>query len=140
MKLVRMTKKAAWLWEAVIRTDDAPMMVKPDFEVLWAGTEERVRNQSSVEFTIDGVAQGVSRFQHSYVVGVSIGRNNEIKTQSVHSAVDSFGWYVLPKNRVVRFRLRTSPGARLNVDIPCLQSALLSSRDEEYKKLVGAPV
>lgn len=140
MKLVRMTKKAAWLWEAVIRTDDAPMMVKPDFEVLWAGTEERVRNQSSVEFTIDGVAQGVSRFQHSYVVGVSIGRNNEIKTQSVHNAVDSFGWYVLPKNRVVRFRLRTSPGARLNVDIPCLQSALLSSRDEEYKKLAGAPV
>ena len=140
MKLIRMAKKAAWLWEAVIRTDDAPMMVKPDFEVLWAGTEERVRNQSSVEFTIDGVAQGVSRFQHSYVVGVSIGRNNEIKTQSVHNAVDSFGWYVLPKNRVVRFRLRTSPGARLNVDIPCLQSALLSSRDEEYKKLAGAPV
>ena len=140
MKLVRMTKKAAWLWEAVIRTDDAPMMVKPDFEVLWSGSEERARNQSSVEFTIDGVAQKVSRFQHSYVVGVSIGRNNEIKTQSVHNAVDSFGWYVLPKNRVVRFRLRTSPGARLNVDIPCLQSALLSSRDEEYKKLVGAPV
>lgn len=140
LKLIRMTKKAAGLWEAAIRTDDAPMMVKPDFEVLWSGSEERARNQSSVEFTIDGVAQKVSRFQHSYVVGVSHGRNNEIKTQSVHNAVDSFGWYALPKNKTVRLRLRTSPGARINTDIPCLQSALLSPHDDEYKKLAGAPV
>lgn len=140
MKLVRMTKKAAGLWEATIRTDDAPMMVKPDFEVLWAGSEERVRNQLSVEFTIDGVAQKVSRFQHSYVVGVSYGRNNEIKTQSEHNVVDSFGWYVLPKNKIVRLRLRAHPGARINTDIPCLQSALLSPHDDEYKKLASAPV
>ena len=140
MKLVRMTKKAAGLWEATIRTDDAPMMVKPDFEVLWSGSEERVRNQLSVEFTIDGVAQKVSRFNHSYVVGLSRDHNNEIKTQSVHNVVDSFGWYVLPKNRAVRLRLRAHPGARINTDIPCLQSALLSPHDDEYKKLASAPV
>lgn len=130
MKIVRMKKTAEGIWEAVIQTEDLPMMVKPDFAVETVTTEHRFRNSSVALFTVNGVKQDVARFYKPRTVGA----------QTEYATTTNYGWYVLPRNRLVTLRLRLAANETLTAPVPCIQTAFLSHADDEYRALVGKMV
>ena len=127
MKIVRMKKTAEGIWEVVIQTEDLPMMVKPDFAVETVTTEYRFRNSSVALFTVNGVKQDVARFYKPRTVG----------TQTEYATTTNYGWYVLPRNRLVTLRLQLAANETLTAPVPCIQTAFLSHADDEYRALVG---
>ena len=130
MKIVRMKKTAEGIWEAVIQTEDLPMMVKPDFAVETVTTEYRFRNSSVALFTVNGVKQDVARFYKPRTVGA----------QTEYATTTNYGWYVLPRNRLVTLRLQLAANETLTAPVPCIQTAFLSHADDEYRTLVGKMV
>ena len=130
MKIVRMKKTAEGVWEAVIQTEDLPMMVKPDFAVETVTAEYRFRNSSVALFTVNGVKQDVSRFYKPRTVGA----------QTEYATTTNYGWYVLPRNRLVTLRLQLAANETLTAPVPCIQTAFLSHADDEYRTLVGKMV
>ena len=130
MKIVRMKKTAEGIWEAVIQTEDLPMMVKPDFAVETVTTEHRFRNSSVALFTVNGVKQDVARFYKPRTVGA----------QTEYATTTNYGWYVLPRNRLVTLRLQLAANETLTAPVPCIQTAFLSHADDEYRALVGKMV
>ena len=127
MKIVRMKKTAEGVWEAVIQTEDLPMMVKPDFAVETVTAEYRFRNSSVALFTVNGVKQDVARFYKPRTVGA----------QTEYATTTNYGWYVLPRNRLVTLRLQLAANETLAAPVPCIQTAFLSHADDEYRTLVG---
>lgn len=140
MKIVRMKKTAEGVWEAVIQTEDLPMMVKPDFEVETVNTDYAYRNQSGGVFSVNGVPQEAVRFNKTRLVNVRFDKANRLFRDVEYTVTTSYGWYVLPRNQEVRLRLNLSNGERLTAPSPCLQTAFLLHTDDEYKKLVGKMV
>ena len=130
MKIVRMKKTAEGVWEAVIQTEDLPMMVKPDFAVETVTAEYRFRNSSVALFTVNGVKQDVARFYKPRTVGA----------QTEYATTTNYGWYVLPRNRLVTLRLQLAANETLTAPVPCIQTAFLSHADDEYRTLVGKMV
>ena len=130
MKIVRMKKTAEGVWEAVIQTEDLPMMVKPDFAVETVTAEYSFRNRSVALFTVNGVKQDVARFYKPRTVG----------GQTEYATTTNYGWYVLPRNRLVTLRLQLAANETLTAPVPCIQTAFLSHADDEYRTLVGKMV
>ena len=121
MRLVRMKAVSSGVWEASVTTEDEPMLVRPDFEVL-AKRDIYIKNQSPASFLVDGKPQEVHKWSTEH----------EVKT--------SFGWYVLPRNRTVTLRLNIAGNGQTTSPIPCLQTAFLLRTDDEYQALVGKNV
>nr|DAU22175.1 MAG TPA: tail protein [Caudoviricetes sp.] len=140
MKIVRMKKTAEGVWEAVVRTEDLPMMVKPDFEVETVNTDHAYRNRSGGVFSVNGVPQEVVRFNKTRLVDIRFDKANRLFRDVEYTVTTGYGWYVLPRNQEVRLRLNLSNGERLTTPSPCLQTAFLLHTDDEYKKLVGKMV
>ena len=140
MKVVRMKKTAEGVWEAVVRTEDLPMMVKPDFEVETVNTDHAYRNRSGGVFSVNGVPQEVVRFNKTRLVDIRFDKANRLFRDVEYTVTTGYGWYVLPRNQEVRLRLNLSNGERLTTPSPCLQTAFLLHTDDEYKKLVGKMV
>nr|DAK42681.1 MAG TPA: tail protein [Caudoviricetes sp.] len=140
MKIVRMKKTAEGVWEAVVRTEDLPMMVKPDFEVETVNTDHAYRNRSGGVFSVNGVPQEAVRFNKTRLVDVRFDKANRLFRDVEYTVTTGYGWYVLPRNQEVRLRLNLSNGDRLTTPLPCLQTAFLLHTDDEYKKLVGKMV
>ena len=140
MKIVRMKKTAEGVWEAVVRTEDLPMMVKPDFEVETVNTDHAYRNRSGGVFSVNGVPQEAVRFNKTRLVDIRFDKANRLFRDVEYTVTTGYGWYVLPRNQEVRLRLNLSNGERLTTPSPCLQTAFLLHTDDEYKKLVGKMV
>ena len=140
MKIVRMKKTAEGVWEAVVRTEDLPMMVKPDFEVETVNTDHAYRNRSGGVFSVNGVPQEAVRFNKTRLVDIRFDKANRLFRDVEYTVTTGYGWYVLPRNQEVRLRLNLSSGERLTTPSPCLQTAFLLHTDDEYKKLVGKMV
>lgn len=140
MKIVRMKKTAEGVWEAVIQTEDLPMMVKPDFEVETVNTDHAYRNRSGGVFSVNGVPQEAVRFNKTRLVDIRFDKANRLFRDVEYTVTTGYGWYVLPRNQEVRLRLNLSNGERLTTPSPCLQTAFLLHTDDEYKKLVGKMV
>lgn len=140
MKIVRMKKTAEGVWEAVIQTEDLPMMVKPDFEVETVNTDHAYRNRSGGVFSVNGVPQESVRFNKTRLVDIRFDKANRLFRDVEYTVTTGYGWYVLPRNQEVRLRLNLSNGERLTTPSPCLQTAFLLHTDDEYKKLVGKMV
>ncbi len=140
MKVVRMKKTAEGVWEAVIQTEDLPMMVKPDFEVETVNTDHAYRNRSGGVFSVNGVPQEAVRFNKTRLVDIRFDKANRLFRDVEYTVTTGYGWYVLPRNQEVRLRLNLSNGERLTTPSPCLQTAFLLHTDDEYKKLVGKMV
>ena len=140
MKIVRMKKTAEGVWEAVVRTEDLPMMVKPDFEVETVNTDHAYRNRSGGVFSVNGVPQEVVRFNKTRLVDIRFDKANRLFRDVEYTVTTGYGWYVLPRNQEVRLRLNLSNGERLTTPAPCLQTAFLLHTDDEYKRLVGKMV
>ena len=140
MKIVRMKKTAEGVWEAVVRTEDLPMMVKPDFEVETVNTDHAYRNRSGGVFLVNGVPQEAVRFNKTRLVDIRFDKANRLFRDVEYTVTTGYGWYVLPRNQEVRLRLNLSNGERLTTPSPCLQTAFLLHTDDEYKKLVGKMV
>ena len=140
MKIVRMKKTAEGVWEAVVRTEDLPMMVKPDFEVETVNTDHAYRNRSGGVFSVNGVPQEAVRFNKTRLVDIRFDKANRLFRDVEYTVTTGYGWYILPRNQEVRLRLNLSNGERLTTPSPCLQTAFLLHTDDEYKKLVGKMV